>query len=259
MRKLLMASVMLPLVFGQAASLKAQSAIPTYQDSNTPARRQAVGGQATAELFYMIQQLQEDVRRLQGQVEEQQHLITRLQAQGRDRYVDLDQRILDLSEKISAMTQPQATSALAGGAGASGGGAVATRTYRAPDAQEQEDYDAIIDLIRKRKAYDQAISSLYEFIEKYPEGDLTVNAYYWLGEVYLAKPQLEQARQAFTIVATRYADHRKAPDALYKLGMTVDRMGEHDNARQYMERVIRDYPDSSAAGLARRFLEAANG
>lgn len=260
MRKLLVASVVLPLVLGQAAPLKAQSATQVYQDSGSQGRRSAVGSQATAELFYMVQQLQEDVRRLQGQVEEQQHLITRLQAQGRDRYVDLDQRILELSEKVSALTQPQSTATtLPAAASGNSGSTVATRSYRAPDAQEKKDYDAIIDLIRNQKAYDQAISRLYEFIDKYPEGDLTVNAYYWLGEVYLVKPQLEQARQAFTIVATRYPDHRKAPDALYKLGMTLERMGEQDSARQYMERVIRDYPDSGAAGLARSFLEAGNG
>lgn len=129
--------------------------------------------------------------------------------------------------------------------------------HRAPE--EQKDYNAILDLIRKQKAYDQAISRLYEFIDRYPEGDLTVNAYYWLGEVYLAKPQLEQAKQAFTIVATRYPDHRKAPDALYKLGVTLDRLGSREDARRYMERVTREYPDSGAAGLAKKFLSSASG
>ena len=112
MRKTLMASVLVPLVLGQAAPLQAQSATPAFQNSASEAQRKAVNNQATAELFYMIQQLQEDVRRLQGKVEEQQHLITQLQAQGRDRYIDLDQRILDLSEKLNA----QPTAAGAGGA-----------------------------------------------------------------------------------------------------------------------------------------------
>src|SRR5690606_37500014 len=64
------------------------------------AQRKAGNNQATAELFYMIQQLQSDVRRLQGRVEEQQHEISKLQQQGRDRYVDLDQRILDMSKAV---------------------------------------------------------------------------------------------------------------------------------------------------------------
>jgi len=253
MRKRLVASLLVPLALAQVGPVQAQS-------STTP-QRSSAGNQATAELFYMIQQLQQEVRRLQGQVEEQQHMITRLQEQGRDRYIDLDQRILDLSEKMASRPEPAPASASAASAasGAAGGQAVETREYRQPDAEERKAYNEIQDLIRNQKAYDEAITRLYEFIDKYPEGDLTVNAYYWLGEVYLVKPQLEQAKQAFTIVATRFPDHRKAPDAVYKLGVTLDRLGESDEARRRMQSVVDDYPDSSAAELAKKFLSSANG
>jgi tol-pal system protein YbgF len=248
MRKILMATVVLPLALGQAGVTLAQSA----QDS----QRNVNSNQATAELFYMIQQLQGEVRRLQGEVEEQRHLIDRLQQQGRDRYIDLDQRILDLSEKVASQPAPEAND---GVGSAASGQARETREYRQPDAEERKAYEQIQDLIRNQKKYDEAISRIYEFIDEYPEGDLTVNAYYWLGEVYLVKPQLEQAKQAFTIVATRFADHRKAPDAVYKLGVTHDRLGEKEQARRSMQTVIEDYPSSSAADLARKFLESQNG
>ncbi|SFR40509.1 tol-pal system protein YbgF [Marinobacter gudaonensis] len=246
MRKTLMATVLLPLALGQAGAALAQSA-----QNTSPAS----GNQATAELFYMIQQLQGEVRRLQGEVEEQRHLISRLQEQGRDRYIDLDQRILELSEKLAS--QPAEAAAASGPAAA--GTAPQMKEYRQPGAEEREAYEKILDLIRNQKKYDEAITRIYEFIDKYPEGDLTVNAYYWLGEVYLVKPQLEQAKQAFTIVATRYADHRKAPDAVYKLGITQDRLGEKQDARRTMNKVLEDYPSSSAADLARRYLESGNG
>ncbi|MBL3825461.1 MULTISPECIES: tol-pal system protein YbgF [Marinobacter] len=245
MRKILMATVVLPLALGHAGVTLAQSAQDTQRNANN--------SQATAELFYMIQQLQGEVRRLQGEVEEQRHLINRLQQQGRDRYIDLDQRILDLSEKVASQPAPEASTASNSTAS---GSAPAAREYRQPDAEERKAYEQIQDLIRNQKKYDEAISRIYEFIDEYPEGDLTVNAYYWLGEVYLVKPQLEQAKQAFTIVATRFSDHRKAPDAVYKLGVTHDRLGEKDQARRTMQTVIEDYPSSSAADLARKFLES---
>lgn len=248
MRKILMAAVVLPFALGQAGVALAQSAQDTQRNANS--------SQATAELFYMIQQLQGEVRRLQGEVEEQRHLINRLQQQGRDRYIDLDQRILDLSEKVASQPVPEAST---GGDSTASGPAPATREYRQPGADERQAYEQIQDLIRNQKKYDEAISRIYEFIDEYPEGDLTVNAYYWLGEVYLVKPQLEQAKQAFTIVATRFADHRKAPDAVYKLGVTHDRLGEKEQARRSMQTVIEDYPSSSAADLAQKFLESQNG
>ncbi|MBU2955543.1 tol-pal system protein YbgF [Marinobacter sp. F3R08] len=245
MRKTLMATVVLPFALGQAGGALAQSA----QDS----QRNAGNSQATSELFYMIQQLQGEVRRLQGEVEEQRHLIDRLQQQGRDRYIDLDQRILNLSETLASQPVPETSE----GAGTTvSGPAPEVREYRQPDAKEREAYNQIQDLIRNQKKYDEAISRIYEFIDEYPEGDLTVNAYYWLGEVYLVKPQLEQAKQAFTIVGTRFPDHRKAPDAVYKLGVAQDRLGEKEQARRSMQTVIDDYPSSSSADLARKFLES---
>ncbi|MBK1849874.1 MULTISPECIES: tol-pal system protein YbgF [unclassified Marinobacter] len=253
MRKQLMAAVMLPLALGQAGAALAQSSTPAFQSNASEAQRKANTNQATSELFYMIQQLQSEVRRLQGESEEQRHLIKRLQDQGRDRYIDLDQRILDLSEKVSA--QPPAAGSTVGDAGASKR-ATEIREYRQPDAEERKAYKVIQDLIHSQKKYDEAISRIYEFLDKYPEGDLTVNAYYWLGEVYLVKPQLEQARQAFSIVATRYGDHRKAPDAGYKLGVALDRLDKKSEARRQMEQVVSDYPESSAAGLARKYLNS---
>ncbi len=256
MRNLLMATVLLPLGLGLAGVSQAQSSTPAFQNNTSEAQRKSGNNQATAELFYMIQQLQADVRRLQGQVEEQQHQVSRLQQQSRDRYVDLDQRILELSKSVEA----NVSSGGATTAGATGQGSeqpVPVRVYRSPGADEQKSYDAIIDLIRNKKDFDTAISRIYEFIDQYPEGDLTVNAYYWLGEVYLAEPKLEQAKQAFTIVATRFNDHRKAPDAVYKLGVTLDRLGENDEAKRRMQSVVDRYPNTGAAELARKFLESA--
>lgn len=250
-----MAAVVLPLALGQVGEVLAQSSTPAFQNAASAAQNMSAGSQATAELFYMIQQLQSDVRRLQGEVEEQKHLITRLQKQGRDRYIDLDQRILELSEEkqVSEATpeipEPQASSTPG----------APMKAYRQPGAEELKAYEEIQDLIRVQKRYDEAIGRLYDFIDKYPEGDLAVNAYYWLGEVYLVKPQLEQAKQAFTIVATRYPDHRKAPDAVYKLGIALDRLGERQEARRRMESVIRSYPGTRAAKLAQDFLAQLNG
>lgn len=249
-----MATVLLPLAFGPAGSALAQSVSPVFQDNSSEAERKAGNSQANAELFYMIQQLQGEIRRLQGRVEEQQNLIDRLTKQSRDRYIDLDQRILKLSEKVAEAPESNRDT----GDSSSGGGdsGVKTKIYRQPSDEERSAYQKVQTLIHEEKNYDQAINGLYDFIDEYDEGDLTVNAYYWLGEVYLVEDQLEQARQAFTIVSTRYGDHRKAPDAVYKLGVTLDRLGDKEQARSRMETVIEDYPDTSAAKLAQKYLDS---
>lgn len=257
MRHLLMATVLLPLALGQAGGALAQSVSPAFQDNASEAERKAGNSQANAELFYMIQQLQGEVRRLQGRVEEQRNLIDRLTKQSRDRYIDLDQRILKLSEKVAEA--PASNAGSTNSTAAAGESGVKTKIYRQPSDEERKAYQAIQTLIHQEKKYDQAINGLYDFIDEHEEGDLTVNAYYWLGEVYLVENQLEQARQAFTIVATRYGDHRKAPDAVYKLGVTLDRLGNKEQARSRMQTVLRDYPNTSAAELAKKYLDSNNG
>lgn len=256
MRHLLMATAVLSLAFGSAGCALAQSSTPVFQDNASEARQKASDSQANAELFYMIQQLQGEVRRLQGEVEEQRNLIDRLTRQSRDRYIDLDQRILELSEKVSS-SEAVASDAQGGNtADAAATEKRVTKVYRQPGADERKAYEQIQDLIHKEKNYDEAINRIYDFVDQYPEGDLSVNAYYWLGEVYLVKPQLEQAKQAFTIVATRYADHRKAPDAVYKLGVTLDRLDEKSEAKSRMESVVRNYPGTNAAELAQKYLDS---
>ena len=242
MRRILMAAVALSL----AGSALAQQGAPASQ--NRPGNNQA-----NAELFFMIEQLQAEVRRMQGELEEQRHQLNQLAEQSRERYIDLDQRLLNVVKKVEA--QPAAAaSGTAAPVADSGRTAAQSRDYRQPTREEREAYQAIQKLIHEDKKYDQAIDAIYEFIAAYPEGDLTVNAYYWLGEVYLVKPQLEQAKQAFTIVATRYADHRKAADAAYKLGITLDRLGNRAEARKQMQSVVSDYQGTKAAELARAYL-----
>ncbi|MFW5824332.1 MAG: tol-pal system protein YbgF [Marinobacter sp.] len=256
MRKLLVAAVALTV----SAGTLAQSSTPAYQNNESEARRGAAGNQGNSELFFMIERLQEEVRRLRGELEEQRNQLERLTRQSRERYIDLDQRIMELSEQ-RGNSRSDARNDRSGGGDSGNSGAqekpqTVSREYRQPSSDERQAYENIQKLIQKDKAYNEAIGELYDFISEYPEGDLTVNAYYWLGEVYLVKPQLEQAKQAFTIVATRYQDHRKAPDAMYKLGLVHDRMDEKDQAERYMNRVIDQYGTSQAAGLAKKYLEA---
>ena len=68
MRKHLMAAVLIPLGLGLAGVTHAQSSTPAFQNNSSEAQRKAGNNQATAELFYMIQQLQREVRDLRGDV-----------------------------------------------------------------------------------------------------------------------------------------------------------------------------------------------
>ena len=79
-----------------------------------------------------------------------------------------------------------------------------------------------------------------------------------MGEVYLVQSDLESAGKAFAQVISRYPNHRKESDAMYKLGDVERRLGNNDKARDLFQQVISKYPDSSAAQLAGRELNTLN-
>lgn len=156
------------------------------------------------EFFYMIQQFQGEVCWLQGEVEEQRYQIDCLKEQGWDCYIDFDQCIFDFFEKV--LVQFVVLQFVVIGLEVSGVG-IEICEYWQLEVDEWKLYQQIVDLIWKDKKYDEVISWLYEFIDKYFEGDLMVNVYYWLGEVYLVKFQLEQVKQVFIIVVIWYLDY----------------------------------------------------
>lgn len=215
------------------------------------------GGQNLGSLFSQIQQLQQEVMRLNGKVEEQAHEIRVLKEQSMQRYVDLDKR---LSESPA-------------GSAATAGGSSDTRTAPAVDdtppavstgssgAKEQpgelEAYRAAYALVQGRE-FDRAIPAFQQFQRDYPDGKYAANAYYWLGELYLVKdpPDLESSRQAFAMLISQYPDNSKAADALYKLGKVQFMKGNREKAREYLDLVIRQYSSSNStvANLARDFI-----
>jgi TolA-binding protein len=59
---------------------------------------------------------------------------------------------------------------------------------------------------------------------------------------------------AFEVVVNNYADSRKVPDALLKIGYCNYELKRWDVARAALEKVRRDYPDTTAARLAEQRL-----
>lgn len=91
-------------------------------------------------------------------------------------------------------------------------------------------------------------------IEKYPEGSLTANAAYWIGETHYAEKQYDQAVIAFEN-AQGYKGSSKADDALYKQALSYYRMGENDISHELFSKLIKRYPASEYVERAKQYIE----
>lgn len=218
-----------------------------------PSTGEATGG--LGNLYYELQLLQDEVRRLHGIVEEQNHRIERLTREHRERYIELDERILELGQGRPVSDTPVNDGDPAGPVAEVPAGPV--------EMTEREAYNAAISLVvqarplppkERRPVYQRAHGMFQDLIKDYPNGEFAANAFYWIGEIQLALEEPELARQAFVQVVLLYGEHPKVPDALYKLGEVYGVLGDMERAREYLERVIREHPTSTAAGLANAYL-----
>ncbi len=213
---------------------------------------------AQGELFMQLQQMQEEIARLRGMVEVQQNDIQRLKQEGLERYQELDRRI-GSGVAPAPSSQPDNSQASGGSINAAGSpaapaGQAAAGTEPGDPAKEKLYYEAAFDLI-KAKDFDKASQAFAAFLRKYPNSQYAGNAQYWLGEVNLAKGDLQGAGQAFAKVSQQYPKHAKVPDSLYKLADVERRLGHADRVKGILQQVVTQYPGTSAAQLAQRDLQ----
>jgi tol-pal system protein YbgF len=81
-----------------------------------------------------------------------------------------------------------------------------------------------------RRRYGEAEAGFRSFIEKNPEHELAGNAEFWLGETYYVQSNYKAAAQAFLTGYQTYPTNRKAPDSLLKLGMSLQQLGQKEQA-----------------------------
>ena len=244
-------SAVVATFFVVAAAAPVQEARPAEAPRATSQADPEDSAAGIGTLFYQLQILQDEVRRLQGIVEEQNYRIERLVREQRERYIELDQRLLALRPDAA---QPPGEGGPDGPGPAStvpGAASVQGEAYNRAYAVMAEGRQ--LPPSERAMEYQRALTMFEAVIRDHPDGEYTPNAFYWIGELYLAMDVLEEARQAFAQVTNLYADHAKMPDALYKLGVTYHRLGDNVRALQYLDRVTDDYSGSAQAGLARSY------
>ncbi|MTI13750.1 tol-pal system protein YbgF [Sansalvadorimonas verongulae] len=217
------------------------------------------GVEQPAVLLNQLGALQREVMELRGLVEEQGNAIDRILKENRDRYLDLDRRISQLSGSAESASGTSMSAVPKNTAVSSSAGNISPDVAQAA-AKKAGDvlYHDTFQLIRDRK-FPEAVAGLKTYIERYPSGTYVDNAQYWLGEVYLAQGNLKTAKEAFALLLEKYPFSDKRADATYKLGQVYDRQGDRVKAKEYLQKAIKDFAGSSAARLADVYLRNLEG
>ena len=142
------------------------------------------------------------------------------------------------SAGVAALTTPNA--AAAGGA---------------PINPVKEEFDVAYGYYRQ-KQYETAEKSFAAFIQKNPKSKLTADATYYLGESFFQRSRPREAAEQYLKISTQYANSQRAPDAMLRLGQSLNALGAKEQACATFAEIPRKYPNAAAGVKAEADREA---
>lgn len=103
--------------------------------------------------------------------------------------------------------------------------------------------------------YTKAREAFQGFLAAYPAGEYSDNAQFWIGECYFFEKKYEKAILEYEKVTKKFPSSNKVPYALLKQGISFQSLGDKASAKLLLQQVIRDYPNTSQARIARSKLQ----
>ena len=93
----------------------------------------------------------------------------------------------------------------------------------------EENLQSALDQMMK-KNYNQSKISLEEFIENFPENQLSGSAHFWLGKIYLFESNYRKAAIVFGEGVQRFPQSIKAAEMYYELSKSLKEMNKFSEA-----------------------------
>jgi len=113
----------------------------------------------------------------------------------------------------------------------------------------REDFQAAFELL-KEGDYEAARDAFVTFIELYQESEFIDDAKYWLAETYYAQRLYTKALEEFENIQIQFPDSGKLPETILKSGFCHFELGNSEQAKQILNLVMNQYPNTSVARLA---------
>ncbi len=208
-------------------------------------------GQAVAKLG----QIDEEIRQIRGQIEQTQFQNKQTADALKKLSDDVDYRLRAIEQKQAdaAAAQPPAPAATpetAAEAAPAATPAPATSVTGKDFPDANAHYTYAFKLLNDKK-YAEAGASFDAFVKKYPKDPLTANAYYWLGESQYARNDFTRSAESFRKGFEVNPDGQKAPDNLYKLGMSLSQIKRKSEACIVFAQIEAKYSESAARTVAK--------
>ena len=220
-------------------------------------------GQPVAELRARLETVAGEVQVLRTRADESEQRLAALLNEMRAARESLD----TIARAQAARPAPPSPVVPAPGTdpGGQAGGAIPVTASQAPPpaaAEAPGAPSAGTDLYRQaysdyaRGNYDQALSSLEEFLRLHPADDRADDAQYLIGEVYFGQQKYPEAVGAYDRLLKDHADGERAASAHLRKGLALLEMNRTADAVIQFQHVVTAYPKSEEDRAARERLRA---
>ncbi len=198
-----------------------------------------------AGLTARLSDLEETVRQLTGQIEQQNYQLQKLQS---------ELQAKTQSNQVNNVEKPAGVAAYSGSseigrtikesksrlATSSSENLVENQVAAAvtPDALYSQGYSLVQD-----GQYEKAAQIFETFLKKYPTHNLADNSRYWLAETHYVRQDFGLAAEEFLKVYENNPKGNKAADSLLKLSLSLGNLGSKDEACVTLDKLKEEYPN----------------
>ena len=198
-------------------------------------------------LMQQLQQYEQEIGNLRGQLEELRHQVEQMRQAERERYLDLDTRINALAESTLPASQSEPASK--------------PEVAAAPDPEkDRAAYMAARDKLLAND-FAGATADFESYLKAFPQGQFRAFAHFWLGEAYRSQGPSgrDAAGKHFQAVVEQFPDSSKVPSALYKMAVLQAEGGDKARAKVTLNKILLQHPKAHEAKLARSMLDQLEG
>lgn len=220
--------------------------------STTGAPPQVGGGNT---LLERIDAIEAELQRLTSKTEELEFRINRITVDGTNRIGDLEFRLCEIEPgcDIGALGDTPSLGGVDSAAGVPLPQPAPDPTGPALALGEQSDFD-LARAALEESDFQGAADKFTTFVQTYPGGPLSSEAYYLRGEALEGLGQMSQAARSYLDSFSGDPSGVVAPDALFKLGISLAALGQVADACVTLNEVPLRFPATGAAGDAQQAM-----
>lgn len=238
-------------------------------DQRLAAIEAVVKGQGLIDLLSQVEQLNQELSRMKGQLEVATHNIEMGQQRQRDLYTDIDGRLRKIeaggvTPAPTAAVPPDAASAAnaappATAAPTAPSGPVTATvapTLAPPDTaagSETKDFEAAQELYKAGK-YKDAFGAYEKFLQNYPNSPRAPDAQYALGYTQFSLKNYKASMTTQQKLVKQYPDHPRVPEAMFNIANSQIQLSDVEGAKKTLRTLLSQYPNSDVAPNAKKRL-----